>query len=211
MRIYSAALLITLTLIARGQALEEPVSVLFGSDHPLPAAVLVSLQHEAESAVFPAMIRLSWARQDAASAPGVYHRLTIVRFRGDCSLAAPLPLTSASPANAEALGQTRVVNGDVLPISDIRCDAARKYLGREIRALPPSEQDEAFGRALGRVVAHELYHMLLRTRTHGKTGLARPAVSRAELLAPRHAFAAAEQQRLAEGVSEESESDATGR
>jgi hypothetical protein len=51
------------------------------------------------------------------------------------------------------------------------------------------------------VVSHELYHILLRTRRHGRTGLARPTLTRAELLTPRQTFAPAEEQRLAETVS----------
>ena len=41
------------------------------------------------------------------------------------------------------------------------------------------------GRALGRVTAHELRHILLRTRKHSREGFAKPAQTSAELLTPR--------------------------
>ena len=112
------------------------------------------------------------------------------------------------PGNVEALGETHTVDGEVLPFSDIQCDAARRFLERDMRALPAAEQDEVLGRALGRVVAHELYHILLKTRTHARTGLGRPVLSCADLMTTRHAFGAAEPQRLAESLVEQIGSDA---
>jgi hypothetical protein len=42
-------------------------------------------------------------------------------------------------------------------------------------------REHMFARALGRVVAHELYHTIARTTAHSQTGLARPTLSPAEL------------------------------
>jgi hypothetical protein len=49
-------------------------------------------------------------------------------------------------------------------------------------------RDEAFGRALGRVVAHELYHVLARTLRHGVVGVAKACYSPVELTAVRFQF-----------------------
>lgn len=206
MQIQSALSLILFAGTASAQALEGPVTILFKSDRPLPTGVLNAMQREADAAVFPSLIRLAWQSQNAAEAPSVHYRLAVLNFRGECRVGAPLPPGSGS-TNVDALGQTQSVNGEVLPISDIQCDATRQYLDRELRGLTVPEQDEALGRALGRVVAHELYHILLRTRAHAKTGLGRPMLSRAELLSARHTFAAAEQRRLAEAAGSEEEGD----
>jgi hypothetical protein len=42
-------------------------------------------------------------------------------------------------------------------------------------------REHMFARALGRVVAHELYHAIARTTAHSRTGLTRPTLSPSEL------------------------------
>jgi hypothetical protein len=91
------------------------------------------------------------------------------------------------------------VEGKVLPIADLRCDALRKLIDRDLQAAPAAGRDQLLGRALGRVLAHELYHVLLRTRAHAREGLARPAQSSADLLAPRNSFAEPDQRLLEAG------------
>jgi hypothetical protein len=55
-------------------------------------------------------------------------------------------------------------------------------LGREPLLSPPQQQE--FGRALGRVVAHELVHAIAPDVAHARKGLMRPSMDRAALLAP---------------------------
>ena len=57
--------------------------------------------------------------------------------------------------------------------------------------------DELFGRALGRVVAHELYHMLTNTGKHGKSGIARDSLSAQQLIGETLDFSAHERVALA--------------
>jgi len=45
-----------------------------------------------------------------------------------------------------------------------------------------------YGRALGRVVAHELYHIFAATETHGKDGVARSFHTRRDLTGKQFRF-----------------------
>jgi hypothetical protein len=55
---------------------------------------------------------------------------------------------------------------------------------------PTILRDRAIGRAVGRVLAHELGHYLLRSRTHASSGLMRAVQNAADLVAPgRETFA----------------------
>ncbi len=49
-------------------------------------------------------------------------------------------------------------------------------------SLPMLEREEVFGRALARVVAHELYHIFVRTVDHSSDGICKSAFSVQELL-----------------------------
>ena len=70
------------------------------------------------------------------------------------------------------LGTSLVSDGQVLPFSEVECDQVRKTLAYEERATEMDRQC-ALGRAMGRVVAHELYHVLACTTKHAGRGLAR--------------------------------------
>ncbi|MFQ5791240.1 MAG: hypothetical protein ACE5JI_12285 [Acidobacteriota bacterium] len=60
---------------------------------------------------------------------------------------------------------------------------ARAVTGAWGRARPPSVSDSLLGRALGRVLAHELGHLFLRLQTHRRTGLMRSSFAHGELTA----------------------------
>jgi hypothetical protein len=46
-----------------------------------------------------------------------------------------------------------------------------------------ARKDELLGRALGRVLAHELVHMLTKSGEHSREGVQRPALSGKQLIA----------------------------
>lgn len=211
MWISSALLLCGLGVAAFGQVLPGPVTVFFDSDQAMPAAVLSALQGEADAVVLPSSIRLSWRSGKPHEHTEVVQRLAVVRLRGICSVDAPLRMKPAANLHGEALGQTQTVNGSVLPFADIQCDAVRQFVASELKGRAVAEQEEMLGRALGRVIAHELYHMLLRTKEHGREGLARPMISRAELVRPRQTFAPADEARLSAGAPATSADEESGR
>jgi hypothetical protein len=57
-------------------------------------------------------------------------------------------------------------------------------LGRSVDRMPPGEVDVLLGRMLGRALAHELGHYLLRSPTHTRFGLMRGDRTVPEFLAP---------------------------
>lgn len=115
------------------------------------------------------------------------------------------------PGDTEALGQTQVVDGQVLPFADVRCDTIRQLIARELSRQPRQEREDVLGRAMGRVLAHELYHIVLRTTTHGRNGLAREAQSSYDLTADRDDFSPADERRLSQAAGDDAESGGSGR
>ena len=85
----------------------------------------------------------------------------------------------------DALGSTQVGQGRVLPFSEVECDHIRKALAYMRPGSNQLERQNALGLALGRVVAHELYHILTRTTTHATAGLAKASQSLRDLVALR--------------------------
>jgi mono/diheme cytochrome c family protein len=86
------------------------------------------------------------------------------------------------------LGQTHIAEGVIIPFSDIYCDAIRAMLASGLIPLEPKDRDLVFGRAVGRVLAHELYHVFAKTKRHGSRGLAERAYSAEDLIAEEFRF-----------------------
>ena len=53
-----------------------------------------------------------------------------------------------------------------------------------ITEIPQLTWQRIFGRALGRVLTHQMSHVLARTRTHGRTGVTKGTLSALDLMAP---------------------------
>jgi hypothetical protein len=56
--------------------------------------------------------------------------------------------------------------------------------------------DVLLGRALGRVLAHEVVHILSKSSAHGRTGVARTSLSGSQLIAPELRLGAADLERI---------------
>jgi hypothetical protein len=90
------------------------------------------------------------------------------------------------------LGAVLFLEGSGLPDNTLvlSVDAVRrtvedsKIAGRRLSDWPPSVRDALIGRALGRVLAHELGHYLLIWRSHTPDGLMQPSFRADALVAP---------------------------
>jgi hypothetical protein len=97
----------------------------------------------------------------------------------------------SAKVNLPRLGEIQFA-GDGLPDPEIVI--ASEYLqhavetvtwsGQPLANRPPTLRRQAAGRAIGRVIAHELGHYLLRMPWHGRDGLMRPVYSIPALLEP---------------------------
>jgi len=75
-----------------------------------------------------------------------------------------------------------VSDGQVLPFAEIDCDGVRGFLMKDLLMLSADAREEAYGKALGRVLSHELYHIFAKTVHHGAAGVAKAAYTVRELL-----------------------------
>jgi hypothetical protein len=96
-----------------------------------------------------------------------FNNVVVVKFHGKCRLEFPV-LAGSDVEVPVTLASTLVQDGRVLPFSEVQCDQVRKVLSY----APPKDRQKALGLALGRVVAHELYHFLANTTRHAATGVA---------------------------------------
>lgn len=106
-----------------------------------------------------------------------FDRVIVVRLIGDC---VAMPAYGVPPLG-EALGSTHVSDGVVLPFIDIHCDRVRALLTNAMPRLFTAGDTQLVGRALGRVLAHEVYHVLSGSLHHDHNGVAMASLSASDL------------------------------
>ncbi|MFO0281997.1 MAG: hypothetical protein ACK532_08790, partial [Acidobacteriota bacterium] len=73
----------------------------------------------------------------------------------------------------------------ILPFAEVACDRIARAVAGAMWGAERKEADRLLGRALGRVLAHELYHILGKTHEHNPDGsLAKEAISAKRLISP---------------------------
>lgn len=184
MKILFSCLLLA-ALPALGDERQELPAVLYTSfQETVPPTVMHALQDEVEKIMGSLGLHYQWRSLNSVRGDEVSAELAVLTFKGRCDTSLLVP-KNASPG---ALGWTHVSDGIILPFSDIDCDRVRGFIQKGLLASPTPSRDAAFGRALGRVVAHELYHIFANTPHHGADGVGKSAYTVQELLSDHFRF-----------------------
>ena len=149
---------------------------------PPPPAVLNAIENEIHAIMAPIGLQFEWRLLNGQRGDEVSFELAVITFRGRCDVEELAPIAR----NPGALGWTHVSDGVILPFSDVDCDGIRGFLQAALIRMKSEDRDEAYGRAVGRVLAHELYHIFADTQEHGASGVAKAAYTVRELLS--HVF-----------------------
>jgi hypothetical protein len=140
-------------------------------------AAMREMEKEAERILATSGIRLDWrTRQEALAA--TFNDLVVMTFNGSCTLdAAPAPYNESGP-----YAFTRTANGEIQPFGEVDCDHVAGSVRQVMFGDDYAHPDALIGRALGRVVAHELVHMITRSGQHGREGVEKAALSGRQLI-----------------------------
>jgi len=145
-----------------------------------PAAVSV-MKQEVASILKGSVSRVDFRIPDERGVIDEPGNLIVVKFRGTCAMKnTPILFDERGP-----LAFTHTTNGEVLPFSEVECDRVTHSVQSALWGGEHAYADELLGRALGRVVAHELYHILGNTSRHGTKGVAKTSLRGGQLIADR--------------------------
>lgn len=113
-----------------------------------------------------------------------FNNLMVIRMKGRCKLdAGPAPKSDGG-----ALAFTHTSDGKMLPFIEVACDRIRGTIRPVMWGEQFRQADALMGRALARVIAHEIYHIMTGTSSHGEKGIARHSLSGQHLIADHLAF-----------------------
>jgi hypothetical protein len=152
------------------------LAILMKFDVAPPVRVLDSMQHEVAQIFDPTGIHVTWGLLGDNDGSEVFQHVIVLRFRGACRTTTSLPELQPLIEDLE-LASAAVRDGKALPFAEVRCDRVSSFL----RPWRKAGEAATLGIAMGRVIAHELFHMLTNTLTHGAGTLSRASVTPEEL------------------------------
>lgn len=190
MRLVCAALLIIFCVPAPAAA----VTLVLQFDHDYSSRSLDAMEREVASIVSDSGIKVDWKLLNDVHSSDSFESLVVIRFKGACNMepAPPPPLGDERGYYAF----THISDGSVLPFSEVECDKISNSIRPAMSRQQWRERDSMLGRALGRVLAHELFHMLAKTQHHAGEGVTRSALSPAQLIADKLTMAPADLEAL---------------
>lgn len=160
--------------------------------HEPSTAVRAVIQDELAAIMVPIGPTLEWRSLAENKGDERWTMLVVVHFKGKCDLSD----LSTYPPYPWILGRTHLSDGAIIPFSDIYCGAIRAFLAPSLVSMDEQSRTFVFGRAIGRVLAHELYHVLAGTKHHGSSGLGEAFYTPRELVADDFQFQDQEIQRV---------------
>jgi hypothetical protein len=201
-RCWAALCTVLIFGVSNGRA--EPVSspgrrvVVYLQNGSSPEAVrtLPYMQRELEALMQSAGYRVEWKVPGKPSddkpsddkpsneGDGV---LAVVELRGSCRVSeSAVHMTPVK--NGASLAATAVDGDQVLPFSWINCETLTQLLTPTLAGMESEKRDFLYGRAMGRVAAHELYHILANEREHSGSGVGKSSFSAGDILADHFIF-----------------------
>jgi hypothetical protein len=131
-------------------------------------------------------VALDWQMKNQVRANTEFAELVVIKLTGHCTTeTVAMPMDEQGP-----LAFAYSSDGEILPFGEVECDRVRSSLRRLLGFRDHRNDEVLLGRALGRVLAHEMYHMLANDRKHAKSGVTRDRLTAEELTGSSLEFAA---------------------
>jgi len=183
-----------LSVILCAPAMAAPaVTLVLQFDQAYSARSLAAMKREVASIVRESGIKVDWRLLSDVHPTDSFEGLVVVRFRGSCVIQRRASMLDERGYYAF----TYVTDGDVLPFSEVECDKIASSIQPRMSPSQWSDRDSVLGRALGRVLAHELFHMLAKSEHHSPAGITKSALSPAQLLSDHLTMTPADLEKLA--------------
>jgi hypothetical protein len=152
------------------------------------------MERESGSILKSAGMKLDWRLRDQTNGQA-YPDLVVMTFNGACKFDAPTRVFDEQGP----LASTKTTDHLIQSFGQVDCDHVISTARSAMAGLDFSQADVLVGRALGRVVVHEIVHMLTKSAEHGRNGVFEASLSGRQLIAPTLPLSAMDVDRLMSG------------
>ncbi len=173
-------------------AIGSHLTVVMEYDQKYSTSSMEAMEEEVRNLLRRTGVRISFRKKEEVLPNEEFEELILVRFRGVCSLSST---SDKSTETSRILGWSHVMSGEVLPFGDVSCDNVRRVVQGALSGSP-EHRERLYGRALARVVSHEMYHIIGGTHLHGKKGIAQASLSGQDLVSERIELAMEDMERM---------------
>ncbi|HMC58462.1 MAG TPA: hypothetical protein VKJ01_04655, partial [Candidatus Solibacter sp.] len=150
-------------LTAATSARSAGVTIVLDFQGPRSERSVQEMKREFEAIMKATGLAFEWRLRDDANLVTSNH-LVVVRFKGKCVLE---PVGYLYDERGP-LAFTYSTDGVLQPYSEVACDKVTSSVRSAMFGGDFAKADELLGRALGRVLAHELVHMLSKSGAHAR-------------------------------------------
>ena len=155
------------------------VTVLLDFEQPHSPAAFHALERELDLILRPARLKVDLRDKSEVTPGSEFGELLLFKMRGSCTLNA-LPIGALLDERGP-LAMTYSVKGKMLSFGEVECARVRQSIQTVLGKGASQANQDVFGVALARVMAHEMYHMLVKSSEHTKLGLTKESLSGREL------------------------------
>lgn len=153
-------------------------------DKPLSGPAQSSFRNELHNLLKDTGISIELRSLKERKAGESFDRLMVVQLRGACDSMEP----TVTPKSGGPLASTQVDGGRILPYAELFCDRLRQTLGAALDREPLYRRNMLVGRAMARILAHEIYHLVAQEKHHAVGGVAKNCLGSRELLSEDFTF-----------------------
>ena len=153
------------------------LTVILDFKGPYSRAALQEMERESGLVLQSSGVQLDW-QMAGEVAHASYSDLVVMTFKGSCEYEQTQPIYD----ERGPLAMTHSIDGQIQPFGEVNCDRVVNTARIAMWGTDHLRADLLIGRALGRVVSHELVHMITRSGEHGAEGVEKPALSGSQLI-----------------------------
>ena len=169
--------LLAICALFAAAASAEGITIVLEFDGPHSERSVAEMKREFEGIVKKTTLTVGWKTRREAEQEALAN-LVVVRFKGKCVLD-PVPYLYDERG---PMAFTYTAGGVPQPFSEVACDQVSTAVRSALFGGDYAKADQLFGRALGRVLAHEVVHMLTQNPGHAREGVARRSLTGNQLI-----------------------------
>jgi hypothetical protein len=170
---------VLLSTLLCGLAFAGDVTIVLDFQGPHSDRSIGEMKREFEGIMKGSGLSFDWRLRSEAVGQS-FANLVLVKFKGKC-IFEPVPYLYDERG---PLAFTYSTDGALQPFSEVACDKITASVRTAMYGDDYAKADMLFGRALGRVVAHEFIHMLRNSKNHDREGVEKASLSGVDLIAP---------------------------
>jgi len=172
--------LLLLVGIATIPAFALDLTVLLDVEQKHSQRALAEMRKELSKVFKPTNLNIAVRLRQDTRPDETYNDVVLVKLKGTCKMQNYAPLMDERGPFA----WTHTVDGKILPFSEVACDHVARSI-QQAMGENGGDRDRLLGRALARVMAHEIVHMVGKCADHSHAGVFRHALSGRQLIADR--------------------------